>query len=180
MPHDHDRDVRAALVGALLALAGYAAAPLLLGCDASTTALLLGGASEGDPDGGATRDLDGSVIDEPDGSKNAPIEVRGSGFDAYAGRTIYGKIGPLSSVVVSTTIEPDGTFVLSFPRVLVILGNAYLGTFVDIDGDGECQSSTDEVRGTPIHLEETAGGYRVDVAASDLEPALLGCSSLNL
>ena len=163
---------------ALLAL--FALPPALVGCDADATVLLRRADAGSVPlDGRVPRDLDAAAPDEPDGSQSAAIEIHGSGFGAYAGRTIYGHIGPLSAVVVSARIAADGTFVLSFPRVLVILGRAHLDTYIDLDDDGDCRSSSDEVGGTSIHLEEAGSGYRVDVAEADLDPSLFGCASFN-
>jgi hypothetical protein len=177
------RDPRVMLTGALHGLLASSAAPLVLGCDSDATVLVRasgaggGGLTDAGVGGGGGQGGGGSVTDL-DASQSAPIEIRGSGFSKYAGRTIYGHIGPLSDVVVSTTIEPDGTFVLAFPKVLVILGQAYLETYVDLDDDGQCHALDDELGWTNIHLVQSGEGLVAALALDDLSTPLLGCGGL--
>ncbi len=139
-------------------------------------------------------DADGAVIDggldasdgatamdgDVDASVPVSVEIHASGFDAYAGMTVYGRLGPLSTTVVSTVVGADGTFVFVFPPVITVLNNIYLDTYVDVNANANCERPPDQAGGKLVNLDMVGpASYRADITLAELSPPLLfGCNGL--
>lgn len=136
-----------------------------------------GAIADGGPDA-----TDASMMDATDVDASVPVavEIHASGFGAYAGMTVYGRLGPLSTTVVSTTVGADGTFIFVFPPVITVLNNIYLDTYVDVDANADCTRPPDQAGGKLVNLDMVGPeSYRADITLSELSPPLLfGCNGL--
>lgn len=159
----------------------------LSACDMSAAVLVQHGREDGgitDADIGDADDAseDGNIVVDagpdadvtPDAGVTAAVRVYGTGFEAFAGETVYARLGPFSFNVVSGTIAPDGTFVLDFPPVtFAVFDNIYFDLYVDENGDGDCQWAQEETGGRNVTLHETGPGtYETTIDRDELVPPI--------
>ncbi|MCB9658389.1 MAG: hypothetical protein R3B40_21270 [Polyangiales bacterium] len=135
-------------------------------------------------DGDSAVDAGDAAVDAgPDAQQDAGptgnVTIYLTGFDAYAGMTIYARLGALSGVVVSATIQPDGTAVMVLNQIFTILSSTYFESYVDVDGSGSCSSGIDHLAASNVFLTRNGDNYTVTLDESDTTSPLLGCLVLN-
>ncbi|MCA9535904.1 MAG: hypothetical protein KC593_19595 [Myxococcales bacterium] len=132
-----------------------------------------------DADGEMDAGPDAGPDAQEDGGPTGNVTIYLTGFDAYAGMTIYARLGALSGVVVSATIQPDGTAVMILNQIFTILSSTYFESYVDVDGSGSCSSGADHLAASNVFLTRNGDDYTVTLDESDTSAPLLGCLVLN-
>lgn len=165
--------------GALLLLACAASA-----CSGDVWALVH--ASGSAPDTGAGWQDDGSwdagVAPETDAASDAPDaftlwtgRVEGAAFHGYAGLQVYGRIGSLSPQIASSTVEPDGSFVLQFHQALPIFESSIVYLFIDVTGDGVCNAWADYVASSSVRFFEFPDEFEIFLIPEAMRPNAIAC-----
>jgi hypothetical protein len=130
------------------------------------------------PDAQADRELPVDASADPEPEPDAEItwlwtgQIEGTGFDDYAGLTVYGRVGSLSHEVASSTVDPDGSFVLRFQRAIPILDSSIVYLFIDVTEDGACHPGEDYVGFTLVRFFEFPQDFEVRLVPEALLPAL--------
>jgi hypothetical protein len=128
------------------------------------------------PDAQDDRELppDASADPEPDAESTRlwTGQVEGTGFDDYAGLTVHGRVGSLSHEVASSTVEPDGSFVLRFHHAIPILDSSIVYLFIDVTEDGACRPGEDYVGFTSVRFFEFPQDFEVHLVPEALLPSL--------
>jgi hypothetical protein len=105
--------------------------------------------------------------------------VYGTGFHDHVGLTVYGRIGSTSAEIVSSTVQPDGSFTLHFTQVDVWVGTSILYIFIDVTESGSCSDLQDYL-GELIGFLEFADGFEIHITPTDLSSSIWGCFRFQL
>jgi hypothetical protein len=105
--------------------------------------------------------------------------VHGSGFHDHMGLTVYGRVGSTSSEIVSSTVQPDGSFTLQFTQLEVWLASSILYIFIDVTESGSCSNLGDYV-GEFLGFLEFADGFEIHITPAHLFPSIWGCFRFRL
>jgi hypothetical protein len=127
------------------------------------------------PDAAADQDAALTADTELDASGFWSGQLHGAGFHEYAGLDVHGRVGSISFERASSTIQPDGTFVLQFHNVIAVFESSIIYLHIDVTGDGICDVAEDYLGATSVAFFEFPQDFEVVLTPGDLGPNLYGC-----